>query len=62
MPENEAFPLMAVTEGMDFEVWGVVVASVHLHARGHDRAGRRLVARALPRGDGREGDPPRLDG
>ena len=29
MPENKAFPVIEVTEGMDFEIWGVVRHIIH---------------------------------
>jgi DNA polymerase V len=27
--ENKAYPTIEVTEGMDFEIWGVVIWSIH---------------------------------
>jgi DNA polymerase V len=29
MPENKAFPVIEVTEGMDFEIWGVLSHIIH---------------------------------
>ncbi len=29
MPENECYPAIEITEGMDFEIWGVVKHVIH---------------------------------
>ena len=60
VPENEAYPLVAVTAEMEFSVWGVVTAVVHTLTR--DGARRVPEGAHRARGDGRAGDPPRIDG
>ncbi len=29
LPENKAYPVLEITEGMDFEIWGVVMHIIH---------------------------------
>jgi DNA polymerase V len=29
LPENKAYPVIEITEGMDFEIWGVVMHIIH---------------------------------
>jgi DNA polymerase V len=60
VPENEAFPLVAVTEGMGVEVWGVVTHVLHPLTK--DLAQRVPEEGVRVRGDGRAGEPPPLPG